>query len=359
MKEPSVAAGMTNGFLAYAVAQGLDRSALLQAAGIGAAALDDPDNRIGMGAYRRLLDVARAQSGDPALHIRYTLDTRFEEISIVGLLVHNTPSMAESMRQFARYSKLLVEVDVMAGGSRFQLEHRDDGLWIVDHCPRRNLFAELTETSFGRFIGEFRKGFPDRHLSLELSLTHAAPEYATAAQALYGIPVAYGAGFNGLRMAPEWLRTEFERPNTYAFGLFAEKAEALMQGLECDSSLRARVEAALLNVLHEGDISMDRIADKVAMSRQTLYRHLKKEGTSFAAIVDALRRHMAEDYLATGRASINQVAYLVGFSEPSSFMRAFRRWTGVTPRQFRDRARQPKPTGSVTDPLPLSHPEET
>lgn len=339
MTEPSVAAGMTNGFLAYAVGQGLNRAGLLQAAGIGAAALDDPDNRIPMTAYRRLLDEARAQSGDPALHIRYTLDTSFQEISIVGLLVHSTPSMAESMRQFARYSKLLVEIDVMAGGDRFQLERRDGGLWIVDHCPPQNLFPELTEISFGRFIGEFGKGFPDRPLSLELCLTHAAPDYAGAARALYGIPVTYEAGFNGLRMAPEWLQIEFERPNTYAFGLFAEKAEALMQALGRDRSLRARVEAALLTMLHEGDISMDRIADEVAMSRQTLYRRLKEEGSSFAAIVDGLRRRMAEDYLTTGRASINQVAYLVGFSEPSSFMRAFRRWTGMTPRQFRDRAR--------------------
>ena len=80
---------------------------------------------------------------------------------------------------------------------------------------------------------------------------------------------------------------------------------------------------------------MDALASELGMSRQTLYRKLREEGTTFVELVDDLRRRMAADYLRARKVSVNETAYLVGFTEPSSFVRAFRRWTGMTPSAFR------------------------
>jgi AraC-like DNA-binding protein len=71
------------------------------------------------------------------------------------------------------------------------------------------------------------------------------------------------------------------------------------------------------------------------MSRQTLYRRLKSEGVTFELVLDDLRRRMALDYLGARRVSVNETAYLVGFSDPAAFSRAFKRWTGHSPRQAR------------------------
>lgn len=71
------------------------------------------------------------------------------------------------------------------------------------------------------------------------------------------------------------------------------------------------------------------------MSRQIMYRRLKDENVSFAETLDALRHRMAADYMRARKISVNQTAYLVGLSEPSSFVRAFKRWTGMTPARFR------------------------
>ncbi|NOT40136.1 MAG: helix-turn-helix transcriptional regulator [Alphaproteobacteria bacterium] len=88
-------------------------------------------------------------------------------------------------------------------------------------------------------------------------------------------------------------------------------------------------------LLHTGDVSMDKIAETMAMSRQTLFRKLKGEGTTFEKVLDELRHNMALHYLGGKKVSINETAYLVGFSEAAAFSRAFKRWTGKSPREMR------------------------
>jgi len=88
-------------------------------------------------------------------------------------------------------------------------------------------------------------------------------------------------------------------------------------------------------ILHTGDVSVETIAAKLGTSRQTLYRNLKAEGVTFEQVLDALRHRMALDYIASKKVSVNETAYLVGFSDPASFSRAFKRWTGKNPSEMR------------------------
>jgi len=121
----------------------------------------------------------------------------------------------------------------------------------------------------------------------------------------------------------------------YVFGILSEHADALLKSLENAKSTRGRVESLLMPVLHKGEASMDAIASKMGLSRQTLFRRLKAEGTTFETVLDALRHQLALQYLKGRKASVNETAYLVGFSEPAAFSRAFKRWTGVNPREMR------------------------
>jgi AraC-like DNA-binding protein len=89
-------------------------------------------------------------------------------------------------------------------------------------------------------------------------------------------------------------------------------------------------------ILHTGDVGMEAIAAKLSISRQTLLRQLKAEGTNFEKVLDDLRHKLALDYLSAKKVSVNETAYLVGFSDPAAFSRAFKRWTGSTPRAARN-----------------------
>ena len=79
---------------------------------------------------------------------------------------------------------------------------------------------------------------------------------------------------------------------------------------------------------------METIAGELGLSRQTLFRRLKAEGTTFERVLDDLRHRLALHYLDGGKMSVNQTAYLVGFSDPAAFSRAFKRWTGSSPRAY-------------------------
>lgn len=335
MTHLTVSAGLARTYADYAVDRGAERAALLRQAGIGADLLDDQDARVPLARFQALIGAAKAATGDPGFVLHHAMATRIEDHSVVGLIIHSCRNMGEAMAQLNRYGRLMVEIDVMDGAERFSTDVTAEGAWVIDNRPDPNDFPELTESSFGRFISEFLHEFPDRPFARALEVTHAAPAHATEYERILRCPVRFGAPRNAMLIDAAWLGQEFDEHNAYVFGLFTDKADALMAELEAAASLRARIEALLLPVLHKGEISVEVVAAELGMSRQTLYRRLKEENTTFAAVADGLRRRMAVDYLTARKVSVNETAYLVGFGEASSFVRAFRRWTGQTPAQFR------------------------
>jgi AraC-like DNA-binding protein len=126
------------------------------------------------------------------------------------------------------------------------------------------------------------------------------------------------------------------------FGVFNAHADDLMKSLAEAKTIRGQIEAALIPVLHTGEATMESVSRHLGYSRSTLHRRLKQDGESFEFILDDLRRRLAIDYLDSRKVSVNEAAYLTGFSEPSAFSRAFRRWTGTSPGRYRKASEPPK-----------------
>ena len=99
--------------------------------------------------------------------------------------------------------------------------------------------------------------------------------------------------------------------------------------------LRREVEQKLERLLEAGDANLDRVASDLGLSRQTLYRRLKAEGTTLEEVLDALRRRLALRYIRDEGVSAKEAAYRLGFSDPAAFSRAFKRWTGQSPSEMR------------------------
>jgi AraC-like DNA-binding protein len=331
-----MAAGFAAAFLEYATQRGAERAQLLEACGLAEVDLVDQDTRIPVAAYQALIAAGIAASCDTALLLRHTLDSKLETISVVGQIMHSSQSLRHSIQHLNRYVQLMAEVDIIDAQDRYELLERNGQVWIVDHIAVTGQEYIGLEASFARFIGEFRRSFPEIPFAIEMEVMFPPPPHAGEYPDLFRIPVRFNATRNALRIDPIWLtsHSEFEPGHAYAFGIFTRHADALVETLERSERFSDQVEAAILPDLHEGSLSMDSVARSLGMSRQTLYRRLKAEGITFAEIHDGLRRRMALDYLTARKVSVNEAAYLLGFSEASSFVRAFKRWTGQSPTAY-------------------------
>lgn len=335
MEGLTVGAGLPRGLVRLAVAKGVRADDLLARAGLTAAQLDDQDNRIAMPAYIALMQAAKQMTGDPALALHYGEAVDLGELSITGLIANASATMGDALMQMNRFGRLAIEVEgAGAGADRFKAMVRDGAYWLIDTRANPNDFPELTEVTFARMACQPRRFLPRPHV-LEVHVTHPAPAYSAEYERVLGCPVVFDSDWNAMQLDPMIASYRVALQPTYVFGVLSEKAEALLRELEQSKSTRGRVESLLMPVLHTGDVSMDAIAEKMSVSRQTLFRRLKAEDVTYEKILDDLRHRLALHYLGGRKASVNETAYLVGFSDPAAFSRAFKRWTGKSPREMR------------------------
>lgn len=335
MSDATVSAGFAAALLQFAASKGADRARLLAWAEIDPDALADADNRVPMARFVQLMRAGKVLSGDPALALEFGAAGDFRRISIVGLIAYASATMAEALTQLNRYGRLVMELDGIADGPRFEIVQENDARWMIDRRANPDAFPELTEATWSRFICATRRDFPQAVYALAAQVTHAAPSHRDAYERLWQVPVKFSAGRNAIQTTTTWGEVQIQPDNRYVFGVFTERGDALLRELEIATTLRGRIENLLLAALHTGDVSIEAVARKLETSRQTLHRNLKAEGVTFEHVLDQLRQRMALQYVAANRASLNEIAYLVGFSDASAFSRAFKRWTGQSPRDAR------------------------
>jgi AraC-like DNA-binding protein len=168
-----------------------------------------------------------------------------------------------------------------------------------------------------------------------VDLRQAQPPEAARYEAHFCAPVRFGAGADRLCMST----AEWESPTGTADAALARLLEehARILGERVPSALptfRAEVEEVIATDPQKGG-SAPAVARALHVSMRTLQRKLEADGTTFRDVSDSVRRRLAEGYLADPRVSIAEVVFLLGFSDPSSFTRAFRRWTGESPGRWR------------------------
>ena len=328
----TVAAGLARGLIDVAAGKGADRIALAKRAGIDLETLQDQDNRIPFESYVALMRAAKELCNDPALGLHFGELNDLSQVSVVGLIGEAAQTMLEAFTQVSRYGRLVIEFD--GGPDRFRLAHERGGLWVVDNRRNPNDFPELTESTFARVIASARR-FGYTPAVKQIHVTHPEPAYRAEYDRVFQTPIKFDSDWNAMQIDEAILTAPIKRQPRYVFGILSERADALLKELETSKSIRARVESLLMPILHTGEASMDRIAAKMGLSRRTLLRRLQAENVTFEKVLGELRHKQALHYLSGRKVSVNETAYLVGFSEPAAFSRAFKRWTGSSPKAMR------------------------
>ncbi|QIG79164.1 AraC family transcriptional regulator [Stakelama tenebrarum] len=320
--------------LEFAADNGADAALLQATADIATAELADHDARIPVGKYRLLVEAAKNACGDPAIALHFAERRDLSRFSVVGLITLASPTMRDAFAQINRYGRLVV--DPGERRERYRLEHREDGLWLIDSLVPPDDFHELVEAAFAFMVCGVR-AFSQSTFVHHVRLTRPIPADPREYARIFGAPVDFGCTENAMRMDAAWADYRVAQAPRYVFGILCDHADAQLSQLGGNDRLTGQIESLLAARLHTGDHGIATIAREMGVSRQTLYRRLRAEGTSFAALLDGLRQRLACSYLDGGKISIEEAAYLLGFSDRTAFARAFHRWSGMSPRSYRRR----------------------
>ena len=338
MPDSTVSAGYTRGLLHLAVSKGASAALLLERSSIDPQELQDPDNRIALPRYVALMKAGKELCADLALALHYGEAVDLGEVSIAALICGAASTVGEAWLQMNRYGRLLFDEDSGRITDHLELVRDNEGLWLEVSGAAFVAHPCLTESAFARCVCGARAlfgstpYFASRPFPRAVHVTHEEPSYRAEYARILGVRPVFGARRNAILIDEGFLTLEMPPSNRYVFGILSKHAEALLRELESSKSTRGRVETLLMPILHTGDADIEVIAGKLGFSRQTLFRRLKAEGVTFSGVLDELRHRLALRYLSGNRVSVNETAYLVGFSEPAAFSRAFKRWTGASPR---------------------------
>jgi len=317
-----------------AIVDALDRlgynvASLLAGAGLRGDDLHGPDAVVLCTAFDKVIGGALAQRrvADLAVHIGY--HTVMGAFPLLDYLVLTSDTVGDALRQLQRYFHV-----TSAPYSLDVVEEADATRLLVR--PGADLFS--AQYTLGIVIHHMREETEHRlHVSY-VSLTQE-PEDRRDLERLLGCPVRAPAAWSGIEFPRDAMRQPLRRRDPVLRRVLEGGASAstTARRQSGDDTVAARVSAALTTRIGHGVPEVRDVARQLAMASRTLQRRLAAERVSYKDLVDRVRRGAAERLLADRSLAVAEVGYLLGFSEPSAFHRAFKRWHHLTPQAYRAR----------------------
>ena len=315
---------------------GGSRAAFLSRAGLDPQLLERSEVRLALEDYMRTLDAAVEVSGNPALGLHLGEHASPAMYHLVAHLVEHASTLGEGIEMMLRYSELLASgfaPRLIDGAERVSL--RLDYL-RGDSGPIR-LTAEFALAGMLRMLRQYLGESVSEHVAC---FAYPAPAYASEYRRVFAGAERFSQPFTEMQFPRAWLARSQLFANPALKNLLMSQAERELAQLEHGGGMVVRVQRVLAQSNPRDLPSMNDVARELDISARTLARKLQTEGVTYAALLDDRRTHAAKRLLEARRSTIQQVAHAMGFADAPAFHRAFRRWTGVTPKQYVESVRR-------------------
>jgi len=329
---PSIAATSTLAMVRTAEARGIETADLLEKAGLSREALEDPDARVPGPTVLAIWNALRERTADPALQLAAPTILPFGAYRVIDYLVAASATVGEGVQGFARFFGLIADaVTLTVCPDR---EAHCLCLNRVDGGPVPPVYVDYV---FAALVSRIRMRIRPALRVHRVELRQSTPANTAPYAEVFRAPVHFGAADDRLCFSEEEWNTPTDSADAALARLLEEHARILSERLpRADPGIRDEVQQAIAATPDQGGSVAD-IAGALHLSVRTLQRKLIAAGTTFREVSDTVRGQLAAGYLTDPRVSIAEVAFLLGFSEQSSFNRAFRRWTGESPGRWRRR----------------------
>lgn len=280
--------------------------------------------------WRLLLERAAAHLQDPQLGLRLGQTIQLSHFGLLGYVFHACSDVQAALVRVRQFHRLLHDVNplqVYFEGGTVTLE------WSAVHGKPGALVSETALTALVKLLRELTG---TAVAVCDVRFFHPAPADSRPYAEFFGSPVHFDQPVTAVRFPVATLSLPVRHADAALLGVLEQHAHALLAALPGDDDWVHSVRRCLLRQLREGEPSQEKVAAELYLTPRTLHRRLLERGVSFRQLLEEVRKQLAVDYLRDSRLSLAEVARLVGFSEQSAFQRAFKRWTGQTPRDFRE-----------------------
>lgn len=312
---------------------GVSAEDFIAASKLERASIEDASTRIDLPAYDALQELALDMTKNPALGLHMGEHASMSAFQIVGLLAAHCRTIREGLEVFFRYHRIIADCPASyleeRGGESVLIYNF---LRSTPRCTR--LRAEFGVTRLLR-IGQMFAGVSAT--PREVWFEHAEPPYVDEYHRMFGQKrVRFSQPTTGIVMPTAVLDAVQLHPDAQLYQVLKQQADTLLREVDSGATLSAKIHHLVVHHFTEMEPDMETIARRLGMSSRSLRRRLQEEGSSFSKIVDDAMGELACNVLREPNTTIHEAAFRLGFAEASSFHRAFRRWTGKTPKQFRD-----------------------
>ena len=280
-----------------------------------------------------LLETLQAQLHEPGLGLKIGACVQPEHTGVMAYLIMHCSSLGEALLRFQRYQKLLhnmSEVLLDSDGQVLKMSW-DADLGISTHLSNEVFMGGLT--TFVRQIVSDDATNPFGPKAIHFP--HAAPFPEAMYQSVLGCPVYFSQPRVAIEMDVALLALPINTRNPFLLELLEKQAEALLDRSERPDAFLDSVQSVCVEMLNNGIPTLEAVARRLNLSTRTLHRRLEERGLNFNGMLRETRFRLAKHYLEDPRLDLNQIAFLLGYSEQSAFTRAFRGWAGVSPMRYR------------------------
>ena len=331
-RKPSVSTLVLRMLVRGAAERGGDALPLLASAGVDAAVLDDPDARVPAAAVALLWQELPALLGDDDFGLHMAERTELGGLALVEYVVRNCPDLGAAYRAATRYERL------MHGAAQNRLiERGDEARYVSGFSRDAPVSRPDAEHLLAFMLTQGRRLSGIDWAPRAVAFQHSPPRSTATHARLFRAPVAFNQEVTEMVFDRAVLAYPVGGADPSLHALLERHAEERMARLPSAPGFVDQAREVVRESLAHGTPGVRTVARSLRLSQRSFERRLHEEGSSYRELVDAVRRELSIEYLREPGRPLTEVAFLLGFSDTSTFYRAFRRWTGTTPLSYRRR----------------------
>jgi AraC-like DNA-binding protein len=322
-------------------ARGASVDEVLKEAGLGRADIADPEARVPYAAVLRLIERAAAITGDADYGLRLGARRDQHDGGLLGFVLLNSPTLMQALANLQRFFHVIGE------GEDFEIERTGPLVTVRFRESEPGLRGQRHNSDYiaALLVRACRDMTRKRIAPRRAQFIHRRPNVPVGYDAYLGCPVEFDAPWDALVFSSDTLALPVIGADERLLKVLEDACRRVLGPGPARPDILHDVRAAVLDAIGKGPLRLGDVGAALGIAPKTLERRLRSRQTTFSALVEDVRHELSKQFLRDTDLSLDQVAYLVGYTATAAWLRAFRRWTGITPGRYRQRHGRRVPAG--------------